>query len=91
MASHLSSHLSATLGLIALMRPASLHTFRAYGFDLEIESDRPLEDAAAMRGLDPCVVLAEIVAAERAELPSGQYGWDFEEALHDGDLLALAA
>lgn len=90
----MASHLSTTLGLIALMRPASVHTFRAFGFDLDLENDRPLEDAAAMRGIDPAVVLAEIAAAERAELPSGVYGWDFEEALHDGslaELLQLAA
>ena len=33
-----------------------------------------------MRGLDPEAVLAEILAAEEAELPSGVYGWDFEDA-----------
>jgi iron-sulfur cluster repair protein YtfE (RIC family) len=80
------SHLYTTLGMIALMRPAAVHTFRAYGFDLDLEHDRPLEEAAAMRGIDPQLVLAELTAAEQAELPSGQYGWDWEEALHEGVL-----
>jgi hypothetical protein len=66
-----------SLGLLAIMRPAAVHSFRAFGFDLEIEHERPLEEAAAMRGLDPQHVLAEIAAAEHAELPSGEYGWDF--------------
>ena len=72
--------LHTSLGLLAIMRPAAVHTFRALGFDLDLEQDRSLEEAAAMRDLDPQGVLAEIAAAESAELPSGVYGWDFDES-----------
>jgi len=64
------------LGLLAVLRPASVRVLGAMGVDLALEHDRPFEDACAMRDRNPEAVLMELARAERpADTTSGP-GWE---------------
>jgi hypothetical protein len=56
--------LEMPLGSIAWKHPRAVRAFHEAGFDLAVEHGRPLDEACAMRGLDPVAFLARVFAVE---------------------------
>jgi hypothetical protein len=57
--------LELPIGLFAVLRPKSLPVLAELGIDLPLEHTRPLEEACAMRDVEPRTVLDLVDALER--------------------------
>jgi hypothetical protein len=61
---------------VALSHPTAVHVLAALGIDLPLESERPLEEACAMRDVHVAEVVARIADLERPSSGELAIVWD---------------
>ena len=60
---------TARIGTLALFHPAAVARLWAIGVDIAVEHDRSIEEACAMRNIDPAHFLHDILDDDREGAP----------------------
>ncbi|RLB54739.1 MAG: hypothetical protein DRJ42_08310 [Deltaproteobacteria bacterium] len=60
---------SARIGTLALFHPTAVARLQAIGVDISVEYDRSIDDACAMRDIDPGYFLSDLLDDDREGAP----------------------